>query len=79
MFDINLFKKKIKEWIKTHPQGTETDLLDYCEELIPASQFSAHQWIIDQTLSWYQNILQSRKQDEDALDEDFASPEGERH
>lgn len=71
MFDINEFKKKVKEWMKKNPHGSEADFLDYCEELIPAAQFSANQWIIDQTVSWYHSILQSRK-DEMQSDDEFA-------
>ena len=69
MFDINGFKIKVKEWIREHPHGSEADFLDYCEELIPSSQYSAHQWILDQTVSWYHSILQSRKNEAPADDE----------
>ena len=73
MFDINEFKKKVKEWIRLNPQGDESEFLDYCEELIPPAQFSANRWIVDQTVSWYRSILQSRKEDflsdDDTLDE----------
>lgn len=57
MFDINQFKRDVKEWIKSHPQGEEQDLIDFCEELIPASQFAANQWLVDQTVSWFRHIL----------------------
>lgn len=61
MFDINKFKVEVKEWIKNNPDGSETELLDYCEEMIPAQQYSSHSWIIDQTMCWFRHILQSRK------------------
>ena len=70
MFDINEFKKKIKIWIRENPQGNEAEFLDYCEELIPPAHFSANRWLIDQTVSWYHSILQSRKEDLSHDDED---------
>ena len=63
MFDINEFKRKVKDWIRKNPNGTEADFLDFCEEQIPPAQFSANRWIIEQSVSWYQSILQSRKND----------------
>lgn len=63
MFDINEFKRKVKDWLRQNPEGSEADFQDYCEELIPPAQFSANRWIIDQTVAWYRSILQSRKAD----------------
>lgn len=70
MFDINDFKKKVKEWMRENPKGEENDLLDFCEELVPPAQFAAYQWLIDQTLSWYRSILQSRKKELVGADDD---------
>ncbi|MBP6218525.1 MAG: hypothetical protein KA436_08065 [Oligoflexales bacterium] len=60
MFDINEFKRKVKEWIASHPQGDHAELFDFCEEIIPPALFASHQWLVDQTVAWYQHILQSR-------------------
>lgn len=60
MIDFNEFKKSVKEWIRSNPEGTITDLRDYCEELIPSTHFSSHAWVIDQTVSWYRHILNHR-------------------
>lgn len=60
MFDFNGFKKSVKEWIRSNPDGTLTDLRDFCEEAIPPQQFSANEWVIEQTLSWYRHILTHR-------------------
>jgi hypothetical protein len=70
MFDINEFKKKLKDWIKTHPHADEADFLDYCEELIPPSQYAAYRWVIEQSVAWYQNILLTRKEYETNDDND---------
>lgn len=61
MFDFNKFKKAVKEWIHSNPSGSINDLRDFCEELIPPAQYSANEWIISQTLSWYNHILDHRK------------------
>lgn len=61
MFDSNKFKRAVKEWMLEHPEGTETDLVDFCEEQIPPQQFAMYQWLIDQTLSWYRHVLVSRE------------------
>ena len=61
MFDINEFKKSVKQWITENPKGSVADLVDYCEELIPPQQFSANKWLIDQTVSWYKHILSQRE------------------
>jgi hypothetical protein len=68
MFDINEFKRKVKEWMSAHPHGESAELLDFCEEIIPAPQFAANRWLVDQTISWYQHILQNRKHTNEPLD-----------
>ncbi|MCB9229336.1 MAG: hypothetical protein H6618_06970 [Deltaproteobacteria bacterium] len=62
MLDRNEFKRKVKIWIKEHPDGTEQALTDYCDELIPAHLFSTNQWLIEQTLEWYRYVLSTREQ-----------------
>ena len=66
MFDVNEFKKKIKEWFEQNPNGEEKELIDYCENLIPSNQYAANKWLIDQTVSWYRHICSTR--DKDFLD-----------
>ena len=61
MLDPNSFKRSVKDWMRDHPAGTEADLVDYCEELIPPSRFAASQWLVEQTLSWYRHILTHRE------------------
>ncbi len=60
MFDCNKFKRSVKELIHANPQASIADLVDYCEEQIPPQQFSANQWLVDQTVSWYRHILAHR-------------------
>jgi hypothetical protein len=60
-FDPNRFKRSVKDWIKTHPEGTETELADFCEDQIPSAQYQAHQWLVEHTLSWYRHILAQRQ------------------
>lgn len=66
MFDINHFKRQVKNWIQNHPNRCEQDLIDFCEELIPPNQFAANQWIVEQTLSWYRHILTCRERESEA-------------
>lgn len=61
MFDFNRFKRSVKDWIRENPAGSENDLRDYCEELIPPAQFSANEWVVDHTVSWYRHILNHRE------------------
>ena len=61
MFDTNNFKRSVKEWVRTNPRGTVADLVDYCEELIPAPQYQAYSWIVDQTVGWYEHVLSQRQ------------------
>jgi hypothetical protein len=61
MVDMNRFKALVKQWIKDHPAGTTSDLRDYCEEQIPAHQFTSCNWLIDQTVDWYKHILHNRE------------------
>tara|TARA_Y100001970_G_C13618862_1_gene548457 strand:- start:245 stop:433 length:189 start_codon:yes stop_codon:yes gene_type:complete len=56
MFNINEFKEKVKLWVASNPDGDKNKLIDYCEELIPPTQFSANKWLIDQTVQWFQHI-----------------------
>jgi len=72
MFDANQFKRSVKDWMRQHPQGSEAELIDYCEEQIPPAQFTAQQWLIEHTVSWYRHVLLQRRhernlgEDEDA-------------
>lgn len=68
MFDVNSFKKSVKEWIRVNTDGTEIDLRDYCDELVPAQQYQANQWLIEQTLSWYKHILERRVEEASGAD-----------
>ena len=61
MFDFNSFKRSVKEWINSNPQGTVADLRDFCEEQIPPAQYMANMWVVDQTVSWYRHILEHRE------------------
>lgn len=60
MFDCNKFKRSVKDWIHSNPQATVADLVDFCEEQIPAQQFATHEWLVDQTVGWYRHILSHR-------------------
>ena len=53
--------------MREHPQGTEQELVDYCDELIPANQFAVNQWLVEQTLSWYRFVLTARDKNRDNL------------
>lgn len=61
MFDTNKFKRSVKDWVRANPHGSMDDLIDYCEELIPASQFKAYNWLVEQTTGWYAHILNTRQ------------------
>jgi hypothetical protein len=69
MFDPNRFKRSVKDWMKSHPDGTEAELVDFCEEQIPAAQYAAYQWLVEHTLSWYRHILAQRRHDAEAADD----------
>jgi hypothetical protein len=72
MFDANRFKRSVKDWIRAHPQGTEADLVDFCEEQIPPQQYQANQWLVEHTLSWYRHILAQRRVEAGQMsDQDF--------
>lgn len=60
MFSTNDFKQSIKQWIKSNPDGSEQDLLDFCEEQIPPQQYTSMAWLIDQTMCWYRYVLAQR-------------------
>ena len=60
MFDFNEFKRSVKIWIKENPEGTASELRDYCEDKIPANQYPANEWVVEQTVSWYKHILAQR-------------------
>ena len=60
MFDANLFKRAVKDWIQANPSGTMEDLREFCEEQSPTAQYAAWQWLIEQTTSWYGHVLRQR-------------------
>ncbi len=61
MFDSNIMKKKVREWMKEHPNGSLKDLQDYCESLIPPQLYQTHQWLVEHTVGWYRYILENRR------------------
>lgn len=61
MFNINEFKKQVKEWVESHSNADVADLRDYCEELIPPKNFAANQWLVEQTVCWYQYTLAQKE------------------
>lgn len=69
MFDPNSFKRSVKAWIRDHPQGTEADLVDFCEELIPPQAFAANEWLVEHTVSWYRHIVAQRDSRFDGFNE----------
>lgn len=61
MFDINHFKKQVREWMGNNPEGDEGDFLDFCESMIPVGAYSSHKWLVDQTLAWYRHMQAQRE------------------
>ena len=61
MFDTNKFKRSVKDWTRENPNGTLEELVDYCEEMIPAAQFNTYSWLVEQTAGWYKHILSTRR------------------
>lgn len=61
--DVNQFKRQVKEWMHAHPEGSTQELIDFCEEAIPANQFAAYKWLVEQTVGWYQQVLAHRRQE----------------
>jgi hypothetical protein len=61
MFDCNNFKRAVKEWMQNNPAAEEAELVDFCEELIPAQHFMTHQWLVEQTVSWFRHVLTQRE------------------
>jgi hypothetical protein len=60
MFDCNKFKRAVKDWMQLNPNGSVDELMEFCEELIPPQQYTAHQWLVEQTTSWYKHVLSQR-------------------
>ena len=62
MLNFNNFKKEVKRYgCLKNPNGSEMELLDFCEDIIPANQYVANKWIIDETVSWYKHVLDTEK------------------
>lgn len=61
MVNINSYKRLIKAWTENHPEGKVDDFIDFCEELIPPSEYIAHQWLIQESTAWFQHLLDNKK------------------
>ena len=61
MFDTNEFKRNVRQWMSANPAGDEAELVDFCEELIPAKSFAANKWLIEQTVYWFRHIRAQSK------------------
>lgn len=60
MLDMNDFKRQVKNWMKENPKGSVEALTDFCEEVIPPPDFTRLQWLVEQTVGWYEHILSLR-------------------
>lgn len=60
MFNTNDFKRQVKEWMHTNPEASVYQLQDFCEGLIPPQEYSAYEWLVDQTKSWYSFVVANR-------------------
>ena len=67
--DFNKFKRNVKDWMLQHPDGSVQALMDFCEEAIPSNQFAAYQWLVEQTVDWYQQVLVYRRQESSLMEE----------
>jgi hypothetical protein len=63
MLNFNNFKKEVKVWMSLNPHGSEMELLDFCEDIIPSNEYVANKWVIDETVSWYKHVLDNRKKE----------------
>ncbi len=70
MFDTNSFKRSVKAWINTHPKAPVEELADYCESLVPQESLLTHEWLVEQTLSWYSYILKHSESTYNHRDDD---------
>jgi hypothetical protein len=61
MFDINKFKKSVRCWIDDNPEGSESELHDFCEDMIPVGAYASHKWLVDQTMAWYRHVQAHRE------------------
>lgn len=61
--------------MKEHPDGSLTDLVDFCEEQIPPQHYATSRWIVDQTVSWYKHILVHRELTCEQQDNDYVGDE----
>jgi hypothetical protein len=61
MFDVNVFKKQVKDWILRNPNKSEQELLDFCEEQIPSVSFAGHEWLLEQTVFWFRHMGLAKK------------------
>ena len=60
MLDMNDFKRQVKDWMRDNPKGSIDALTDFCEEVIPPSDFTRMQWLVEQTVGWYEHVLSLR-------------------
>ncbi|MDD9951216.1 MAG: hypothetical protein OXT67_06575 [Zetaproteobacteria bacterium] len=60
MFDRNEYKRKIKVWMLENPSASVLECEDYCHHLIPSRELTAHQWLVEETLSWFKAIQDKR-------------------
>jgi hypothetical protein len=69
VFDPNVFKRSVKEWMRQNPNGNEVDLAEFCEDQIPTAHFAANNWLIEHTVSWYRHILDQRQHAKEVYDD----------
>jgi hypothetical protein len=61
MIDTNKFKQSIKHWVQSHPDSNEQSFRDFCEELIPPQHYATYEWLVDQSVSWYNHMMTQKE------------------
>ena len=53
MFSVSHYKRQVRQWMVAHPEKSEKDLVQYCEELIPTIDHPSYNWLVTLTVDWF--------------------------
>lgn len=51
-FDMNVFKREMKKWVRDNPVRSNEEFRYFCAMRIPTEM----EWVLNESLAWYKNI-----------------------
>jgi hypothetical protein len=76
-FDKNRFKEAFRTWVAANPSASDEQAIEFCHYNIPPQHMMKQNWLVEQSLQWFQWIRKSRALSSNS-DDSFHEEDGEK-